>query len=197
MAVILAGMGVAFGMILHRLPPTVSFLQAVSVAGKDGETATRSIFPSISSGATPFGRACSAASFLALSYFGTDQSQVQRYLAGGSLAGSRFGLLFNAVLKLPMQFFILFTGVMVFIFFQFEKPPIFFNQPAYQRAAQSEQAGKLATLQTRYDQVFARKAGRRPWPNDCAGVRVPRRRLMPRRTPSCDHKERSRRFAAK
>ena len=82
--------------------------------------------------------------FLALSYFGTDQSQVQRYLAGGSLAAGRFGLLFNAVLKLPMQFFILLTGVMVFIFFQFEKPPLYFNQPAYQRATQTEQAGKLA-----------------------------------------------------
>ena len=80
--------------------------------------------------------------FLALSYFGTDQSQVQRYLAGGSLAGSRFGLLFNAVLKLPMQFFILFTGVMVFIFFQFEKPPIFFNRPAYQRAVTGRAGGQ-------------------------------------------------------
>ena len=122
--------------------------------------------------------------FLALSYFGTDQSQVQRYLAGGSLAGSRFGLLFNAVLKLPMQFFILFTGVMVFIFFQFEKPPIFFNRPAYQRAAQGEQAGKLAALQARYDHAFAQKAGGDAWPNDRARVRVPRRQLIPRPTPS-------------
>ncbi len=85
--------------------------------------------------------------FLALSYFGTDQSQVQRYLAGGSLTGGRLGLLFNAVLKLPMQFFILLTGVMVFVFFQFEKPPLYFNQPAYERATQSAQAGKLAALQ--------------------------------------------------
>ena len=75
--------------------------------------------------------------FLSLSYFGTDQSQVQRYLAGGSLLGSRFGLLFNAVLKIPMQFLILLTGVMVFVFFQFEKPPMFFNQPAYEVAAQT------------------------------------------------------------
>ncbi len=108
--------------------------------------------------------------FLALSYFGTDQSQVQRYLAGGSLAGSRFGLLFNAVLKLPMQFFILLIGVMVFIFFQFEKPPIFFNQPAYQRAAQGEQAGTLAALQARYDHAFAQKQVAVREPNECTGV---------------------------
>ena len=72
--------------------------------------------------------------FLALSYFGADQSQVQRYLAGGSLRASRFGLLFNAIVKVPMQFLILLLGAMVFLFYQFEKPPMFFNQPAYQRA---------------------------------------------------------------
>ncbi len=73
--------------------------------------------------------------FLALSYFGTDQSQVQRYLAGGSLIGSRFGLIFNAVVKVPMQFFILLTGVMVFVFFQFEKPPHLFQSAGLQASA--------------------------------------------------------------
>ena len=107
--------------------------------------------------------------FLALSYFGTDQSQVQRYLAGGSLVGSRFGLLFNAVLKLPMQFFILFTGVMVFVFFQFEKPPLFFNQPAYQRAAQGEQAGQAGHPSGSLRSGLREKAGRGPWPNERAG----------------------------
>ena len=157
MAVILAGMGVAFGMILHRLPADCSFLQAVSVAGKMGKLNAVDFSFDFHRRYT-FWSGLLGGFFLALSYFGTDQSQVQRYLAGGSLAGSRFGLLFNAVLKLPMQFFILFTGVMVFIFFQFEKPPIFFNGPAYQRAAQGEQAGKLATLQARYDHAFAQKA---------------------------------------
>ena len=95
--------------------------------------------------------------FLALAYFGTDQSQVQRYLAGGSLLGSRFGLLFNAVLKVPMQFLILLTGVMVFVFFQFEKPPMFFNQPAYEVAAQNDHAAKLLGLQERFDSAFAQK----------------------------------------
>lgn len=156
MLVILAGMGVAFGMILHRLPPDFSFLQAVAVAGKMGKLDAVDFSFDWQKRYT-FWSGLLGGFFLALSYFGTDQSQVQRYLAGGSLTGSRLGLLFNAVLKIPMQFFILLTGVMVFIFFQFEKPPVFFNQPAYQRAIQTAQAGKLAALQTRYDQVFAQK----------------------------------------
>ena len=68
--------------------------------------------------------------FLALSYFGTDQSQVQRYISGKNVAESRLGLMFNALLKVPMQFSILFVGVMVFIFYQFEKPPVFFKEAA-------------------------------------------------------------------
>ncbi|MBA3963101.1 MAG: sodium:solute symporter [Chthoniobacterales bacterium] len=156
MAVILAGMGVAFGMILHRLPPDFSFLQAIAVAGKMGKLQAVDFSLDFQRRYT-FWSGLLGGFFLALSYFGTDQSQVQRYLAGGSLAAGRFGLLFNAVLKIPMQFFILLTGVMVFIFFQFEKPPIFFNKPAYVRATQSAQADKLASLQTRYDEVFARK----------------------------------------
>ena len=70
--------------------------------------------------------------FLALSYFGTDQSQVQRYLSGASLRESRLGLMFNAVFKIPMQFFILLLGALVFVFYQFEPPPVFFNQAAWE-----------------------------------------------------------------
>ena len=65
--------------------------------------------------------------FLALSYFGTDQSQVQRYLSGKSVKESQLGLMFNAVLKIPMQFFILLTGIMVFVFFEFNSTPVNFN----------------------------------------------------------------------
>src|SRR5205823_2950562 len=95
--------------------------------------------------------------FLALSYFGADQSQVQRYLAGGSLKESRLGLLFNAAVKVPMQFFILLLGAIVFMFYQFEKPPVYFNQPAYQRAIESGYAPQLAALQTQFDNVFTQK----------------------------------------
>jgi SSS family transporter len=156
MAVILAGMAVAFGLILHRLPPDVSFLDALSIGGRMGklDAVDFSVDPQRR---YTFWSGTLGGFFLALSYFGTDQSQVQRYLAGGSLAGSRFGLIFNAVLKVPMQFFILLTGVMVFVFFQFEKPPLYFNQPVYERAAQAAQANNLGALQTRYDAAFARK----------------------------------------
>ncbi len=154
MAVILFGMFVAFGMILHRLPADLSIVQATALAGKMGKLNAVDFSFDFTQRYT-FWSGLLGGFFLALSYFGTDQSQVQRYLAGGSITGSRFGLLFNAVLKVPMQFFILFTGVMVFIFFQFEKPPIFFNQPAYQLAEQADTAGRFPALQTRYDTVFA------------------------------------------
>ncbi len=154
MLVILLGMFIAFGMILHRLPENLSLGQATAMAGKMGKLNAVDFSLDFTQRYT-FWSGLLGGFFLALSYFGTDQSQVQRYLAGGSVAGSRFGLLFNAVLKVPMQFFILFTGVMVFIFFQFEKPPIFFNQPAYQRAAQSEAAAPLAALEARYNSAFA------------------------------------------
>jgi uncharacterized sodium:solute symporter family permease YidK len=82
---------------------------------------------------------------------------VQRYLAGGSLKESRLGLLFNAVVKVPMQFFILLLGAIVFMFYQFEKPPVYFNQPAYERALENGYAPQLTTLQTQFDQVFTQK----------------------------------------
>jgi Na+/proline symporter len=155
MAVILAGMAVAFGMIVHRLPPDVSFFDAVSIAGRMGKlnAVDFSVDPQRR---YTFWSGLLGGFFLSLSYFGTDQSQVQRYLAGGSLMAGRLGLIFNAILKLPMQFFILFIGVMVFVFYQFEKPPLFFNQPAFDRAAAIEPA-KIAALQIRYDSVFAQK----------------------------------------
>ncbi len=156
MAVILFGMFVAFGMILHRLPDGLSLGQATAIAGKMGKLNAVDFSFDFNERYT-FWSGLLGGFFLSLSYFGTDQSQVQRYLAGGSLIGSRFGLLFNAILKVPMQFFILFTGVMVFIFFQFEKPPLFFNQPAWRAVAQGEYAGALSALQTRYDAAFTQK----------------------------------------
>jgi SSS family transporter len=155
MAVILTGMAIAFAMIVHRLPPGVSFVDAVSVGGKLGK------LNAVDFSVDPhrrytFWSGLLGGFFLSLSYFGTDQSQVQRYLAGGSLVSGRLGLIFNAILKLPMQFFILFIGVMVFVFYQFEKPPIFFNQAALDHAA-AEAPAKIAALQTRYESAFARK----------------------------------------
>lgn len=156
MAVILVGMAIALGMIVHRLPRSLSLNNAFSIAGTLGKLNAVNFSFDVNERYT-FWSGLLGGFFLALAYFGTDQSQVQRYLAGGSITGSRFGLLFNAVLKVPMQFFILLTGVMVFVFFQFEKPPIFFNQPAYEEAVRHDSAGEFAALQARYDAVFAQK----------------------------------------
>ena len=86
------------------------------------------IFRSVLTGATRFGRACWAELFLMLSYFGTDQSQVQRYIGGAALREGRLGLMFNALLKIPMQFFILLLGALVFVFYQFESRRYFTNK---------------------------------------------------------------------
>ena len=156
MIVILVGMAIAFAVAVYRLSPNLSFGNTLLVAGKMGklEAVTFSVDPQKR---YTFWSGLIGGFFLALSYFGADQSQVQRYLAGGSLKESRLGLLFNAVVKMPMQFFILVLGAIVFMFYQFEKPPVYFNQPAYQRALENGYARQLTELQTQFDDLFAQK----------------------------------------
>jgi len=156
MIVILVGMAIAFGVAVYRLSPDLSFENTLSIAGKMGklEAVNFSVDPHKR---YTFWSGLIGGFFLALSYFGADQSQVQRYLAGGSLKESRLGLLFNAGVKVPMQFFILLLGAIVFMFYQFEKPPVYFNQPAYQRAMESGYAPQLTQLQKQSDDVFAQK----------------------------------------
>jgi solute:Na+ symporter, SSS family len=156
MIVILVGMAIAFAVVVYRLAPDLSFEHTLTVAGKMGklEAVDFSVDPHKR---YTFWSGLIGGFFLALSYFGADQSQVQRYLAGGSLRESRLGLLFNAAVKVPMQFFILLLGALVFMFYQFEKPPVYFNQPAYQRAMESGYAPQLDGLQTQFDSVFAQK----------------------------------------
>jgi len=156
MIVILVGMAIAFGVAVYRLSPDLSLESTLSVAGKMGklEAVNFSVDPHKR---YTFWSGVIGGFFLALSYFGADQSQVQRYLAGGSLKESRLGLLFNAAVKVPMQFFILLLGAMVFMFYQFEKPPVYFNQPAYQRALENGYAPQLTALQTQFDNLFTQK----------------------------------------
>ncbi len=156
MIVILVGMAIAFAVAVYRLSPDLSFGSTLSVAGKMGklEAVNFSVDPHKR---YTFWSGLIGGFFLALSYFGADQSQVQRYLAGGSLKESRLGLLFNAVVKVPMQFFILLLGAIVFMFYQFEKPPVYFNQPAYERALENGYAPQLTALQTQFDEVFMQK----------------------------------------
>jgi len=154
--VILVGMALAFGIAVHRLPADLSFTDALSIAGKMGklQAVDFSIDPSKR---YTFWSGILGGFFLSLSYFGADQSQVQRYLAGGSLRAGRIGLLFNALVKVPMQFLILLLGVMIFLFYQFEKPPLFFNQPTYQRAIQRGYGPQLTALEAQFEEVFTRK----------------------------------------
>ncbi|MBI2511701.1 MAG: sodium:solute symporter [Opitutae bacterium] len=154
--VIFAGMVAAFFVLLSKLPAGLTLHEALTVAGgfHKLDAVDYSLDPdkryTIWTGV--FGGL-----FLALSYFGTDQSQVQRYLAGSSLRESRLGLMFNALFKIPMQFFILLLGALVFVFYQFERPPVFFNQTAWHQQAAGAQDGKLRALEADFNAAHADK----------------------------------------
>ncbi|MEO8602683.1 MAG: sodium:solute symporter [bacterium] len=150
MIVMLAGLGMAAALIVWRLPDGVSLPAALKLAGALDRMNVVSFEFDPHSRYT-FWSGLAGGFFLALSYFGTDQSQVQRYLAGRSVAESRLGLLFNGLFKIPMQFVILLIGVLVFVFYLFTPPPIFFNTPALAAAGQSAEGEALRALQGRYD----------------------------------------------
>ena len=154
LAVIFVGMCAAFAVVVSKLPADVSFVQAVRVAGKMGRLGAVDLSFSPERRYTLWSGLLGGF-FLALSYFGADQTQVQRYLAGGSVTKSRFGLLFNGIVKVPMQCFILFIGAMVFVFYQFEPPPIAFNRAAYQAAIAKEDHVRLDALRQDYDAALA------------------------------------------
>lgn len=154
MIVMLAGMAVAGIVIVFNLPSSVSLPHAVKLAGALGRMNIVSFDLDFSSRYN-FWSGITGGFFLALSYFGTDQSQVQRYLAGRSVTESRLGLVFNGLFKVPMQFGILFIGVMVFVFHLFTPAPLFFNGPALARAAQTRYAPELSALEARYQTAFA------------------------------------------
>src|SRR6056297_3180470 len=157
MIVIMVGMIVAFTSIIYLFPEEVSFGDAVWAAGQMDHMEVINWEFNLTNRYTIWSGMLGG-TFLFLSYFGTDQSQVQRYLGGRSLNQSRLGLMFNGLFKIPMQFFILFVGVMVFIFFQFERPPLHFN-PANVDVVQSEQADgdRLEQINQKYATVFEEK----------------------------------------
>ena len=150
MTVILLALVMAFAVAISLLPRDVSFHEALKLAGAAGKlNAVTTTFDwsdryNIWSGLI-------GGMFLALAYFGTDQSQVQRYLTGKSIGQSRLGLLLNAVAKVPMQFFILFIGAMVFVVFLFVRPPLVFQPVALEQIQASPQ---YAAIESRYDQAF-------------------------------------------
>ena len=156
MAVMMGGMILAGILVLNMLPSNISFLDAVNVAGKMGKLNLVNFDFSLDDRYN-FWTGTTAALFLFLSYFGTDQSQVQRYLTGKSLAQSRLGLIMNGLLKIPMQLIILFIGVMVFVFYQFNTPPIFFNKVELNHVKSSIYSEQVIKLENEFKVLHEKK----------------------------------------
>src|SRR4051812_48892665 len=152
MAVIFGGMVSAFIVLLTKLPDG-----AMHVAGALGKVGTVDFSLNPERRYTIWTGLCGGV-FLMLSYFGTDQSQVQRYIDGAALREGRLGLMFNATFKIPMQFFILLLGALVFVFYQFERAPVFFNQIEWQRHSQGEAAAKFHAIEDKYTAAHAQRA---------------------------------------
>jgi len=156
-AVIFTGMVVAGYLLVHYLPANVGFGDALRVAGHQGKLNLVD-FHFDPKDRYNFWSGMTGGLFLALAYFGTDQSQVQRYLAGRSIRESRLGLLFNGLVKVPMQFGILLIGVLLFVFYQFNAPPLTFNRPVREQLATSTQyAPALRELEQRHATIAAAK----------------------------------------
>lgn len=146
MAVIFIGMTIAFLLILNYLPLDITFSKALEIAGANGKMDILDFSFDFDNRYT-FWSGIIGGTFLALSYFGTDQSQVQRYLSGKSVKQSQMGLIMNGLLKVPMQFFILLVGIMVFVFYQFNSSPLHFNPSAVKDVQNSEYAIEYSALE--------------------------------------------------
>ncbi|QOI98101.1 MAG: sodium:solute symporter [Flammeovirgaceae bacterium] len=183
LSVVMGGMLLAGIIAYSLLPDTISFADSMAVAGELGKFNMINVLPADVDKILPEGVASVseltffqkvdlvlkdrfniwsgllASVFLFLSYFGTDQSQVGRYLGGRNLAESRLGLLFNGLLKIPMQFVILFIGVLVFVFYLFNQPPVFHNQVLMNRALETSGREELLSLESEYNRVYRQKQG--------------------------------------
>ncbi len=147
MGVIFAGMFISFLIILNYLPLDISFSKALEIAAASGKMEILDFSFNLDNRYT-FWSGIIGGTFLALAYFGTDQSQVQRYLSGKSVRESQMGLIMNGILKVPMQFFILLVGVMVFVFYQFNSSPLNFNPAAIEDLKKSEYAAEYHQLES-------------------------------------------------
>jgi len=156
MSIIFLGMFFAGVLVVHLLPGNVGFGKAVKLAGKLGRMNVidwkfdpdnrYNIWSGLIGGF-----------FLQLSYFGTDQSQVGRYLTGSSVGQSRMGLIMNGLLKIPMQFLILLIGILVFAFYQFKRPPMFFNRYEVEQVKSSSYSAQYNKLETQYATAFEQR----------------------------------------
>ena len=156
LTIIMAGMVIAGLVAFVKLPDGISFSDTFMIAGEMGKlnlinlsfdlTDRYNIWSGLIGGL-----------FLFLSYFGADQSQVGRYLGGKSVTESRLGLLFNGLLKIPMQFIILYIGILVFVFYQFHQPPVFHNLPLKEKAMNTPYAKEIDQLEMDYGKAFEAK----------------------------------------
>ncbi|PKL88855.1 MAG: sodium:solute symporter [Ignavibacteriae bacterium HGW-Ignavibacteriae-2] len=156
MFIITSGMFTVFFLIINGLPKDISFMDATNIAGKMGKL-NAITFEFDWKDKYNFWSGLIGGTFLALSYFGTDQSQVQRYLSGKSIAQSRIGLLVNGIVKIPMQFSILFLGAMVFVFYQFVTPPLFFNSVETTNVKNSQYSEQYEELEDEFKELHSIK----------------------------------------
>ena len=156
MAVIMGGMLLAGILAFYLLPEDVSFSDTVVIAGEMGKLNLVNLEFDIEDRYNIWSGLI-AGLFLFLSYFGTDQSQVGRYLGGSSVTESRLSLMFNGLLKIPMQFIILFIGVLVYVFYLFVQPPVFHNQVLKARAMETTHADSIRYYEQQFNQVYEKK----------------------------------------
>ncbi|MEQ6118297.1 sodium:solute symporter [Reichenbachiella sp. MALMAid0571] len=156
MAVILIGMVMAFFYILDYLSPFVSFTGALEIAGRLNKLNAVDFSLNFETRYTVWSGVLGGL-FLALSYFGTDQSQVQRYLGGKNTTESKMGLMFNAILKIPMQFFILLTGVLIYVFYVFYQPPVHFNNASLETVKGAGKTIELNQIKSDHDDLIEKR----------------------------------------
>ena len=156
MSIIFLGMFLAGVVVVSLLPSGVGFTKALHLAGKTGRMNVIDWKFDINNRYTVWSGLIGGF-FLQLSYFGTDQSQVGRYLTGSSVGQSRMGLIMNGLIKIPMQFLILLIGVLVFAFYQFNQPPIFFNKYEVMQVKSGRYAKEYNDLRTQYSLAFQQK----------------------------------------
>lgn len=156
MSIIFGSLLIAGILVIHLLPKDIGLSKALHIAGKSGKTNALDFTFDLNNNYTLW-TGLIGGFFLQLSYFGTDQSQVGRYLTGSSIKESRMGLIMNGLLKVPMQFAILLIGILVFTYYQYHQPPIFFNQAEVQKLKESPHAASYQELEQKHTELFQQR----------------------------------------
>ena len=156
MSIIFGGLLLAGVLVVHLLPEDIGFKEALHIAGKSGKANAIDFKFDLNNQYTVW-TGLIGGFFLQLSYFGTDQSQVGRYLTGSSVKESRLGLLMNGLLKVPMQFCILLIGILVFAYYQYHTPPLFFNQQVISKLENSEHRQEYEVIKQKHESLSQQK----------------------------------------